>query len=311
MQQFLKQVLYFLSLVTLSCITIYSMADGATDAFYLKLTTPKQKSLILGSSRAAQGLHPKIINNIISDSKIYNYAFSRVHTPYGKTYFESIKKKLDHTSITGIFILEVNPWSICLKTNELDDAKSFLENSMFLGQVSNVTIKPNFEYLIKSFDKRAINLLSDKLISKEEHSIFVNDDGWLEVRLFETTFRQARRFSETIKAYTVIKHEYSGVSQERLRYLNEIIKYLKPYGMVYLVRMPIDNKILSIEHQLVPDFDSLMYNLSIELDVKYINAIPFSSNYKYTDGHHLNISSGKEFSQYIANIIESDQQLNK
>ena len=83
----------FLGLFCTSCYAVFSLADGSTDAFYVKFTTPKQKALIIGSSRAAQGLQPAVINLVLENTHIYNYAFSRVHTPYGPAYFNSIKKK--------------------------------------------------------------------------------------------------------------------------------------------------------------------------------------------------------------------------
>ena len=63
MKTFLVQISIFIGICSLSFIAIFSLADGATDAFYLKFATPKQSSLIVGSSRAAQGIIPNIIND--------------------------------------------------------------------------------------------------------------------------------------------------------------------------------------------------------------------------------------------------------
>ena len=44
--------------------------------FYLRFTSPKHNSLIIGTSRSAQGIHPNIIDSILNledINSIYNY----------------------------------------------------------------------------------------------------------------------------------------------------------------------------------------------------------------------------------------------
>jgi hypothetical protein len=60
-------------------------ADGYSDSFYPKFTTPKQNNLILDTSKVAQGLNPYVINKIL-DIEMYNYSFSISSSPYGIKY---------------------------------------------------------------------------------------------------------------------------------------------------------------------------------------------------------------------------------
>ena len=46
-------------------------ADGNLDPFYIRFTTPKQKNMILGTSRAAQGLQPSIFDNVLNKKRDY------------------------------------------------------------------------------------------------------------------------------------------------------------------------------------------------------------------------------------------------
>lgn len=112
MKRFLIHSVLFISVLLASFFMVFSMADGATDAFYSKFASPKQTSLIVGSSRAAQGIHPHIIDSVYGSQNIYNYAFTISGTPYGKAYYNSIVRKLNKTSKNGVFIIGVTPLTL-------------------------------------------------------------------------------------------------------------------------------------------------------------------------------------------------------
>ena len=161
MKAFLLKFSIFTGLYSLSCFAIFSLADGSTDAFYVKFTTPKQSSLIIGSSRAAQGLIPNIIVEKQADNKLYNYAFT-IHTPYGKAYYNSIEKKLDHQSKDGLFLVCVNPWTLSSMTKNSEDSLHIRELGSFIEETHFVHMKPNIEYLIESFAGRNLDILMNK-----------------------------------------------------------------------------------------------------------------------------------------------------
>ena len=156
MKRFILHILVLSLFVGLSGYLVLMQADGSTDAFYAKFTTPKQQSLIIGSSRAAQGIHPQTINENLPHTAIYNYAFSRIHTPYGKPYLESIQRKLKPDTKDGLFIVEVNPWSVCKKKGELLDTLHFSEKASFLGTIKNVSANPNLTYLLNFYNGRNV-----------------------------------------------------------------------------------------------------------------------------------------------------------
>ena len=81
MKRFIVQF-SIIALIALSLfIWIFSFADGTNDPFYLRFTSPKQNNLIIGTSRAAQGLQPKILNGICQ-TEFYNYAFTLGRSPF-------------------------------------------------------------------------------------------------------------------------------------------------------------------------------------------------------------------------------------
>ncbi|HLV40385.1 hypothetical protein [Xanthomarina sp.] len=112
MKRFLVNTSLFLFVLIASFFVVFSMADGTTDAFYKKLSSQKQTSLIVGSSRAAQGIHPNIIDSVYGSNSIYNYGFTISASPYGKAYYTSILSKLKRKEEKGVFIIAVTPWSL-------------------------------------------------------------------------------------------------------------------------------------------------------------------------------------------------------
>ena len=54
-------------------------ADGRTDDYYLRFTGDHRSSMILGTSRAAQGLRPAVIAPLLQGSDVqdlFNFAFT-------------------------------------------------------------------------------------------------------------------------------------------------------------------------------------------------------------------------------------------
>ena len=105
-----------------------------------------------------------------------------------------------------------------------------------------------------------------------------------------------------IKSYLDIVKDYK-YSEVRLEYLNNTIDYLKQYGNVYLVRLPIHPEMMAIENELMPDFENKI-SLTKTNCSSYLDLTPFNADYAYTDGNHIHKNSGKLVSQKIADWIQ-------
>lgn len=304
MKQFLINLVVFTCICVFSMIGIFCLADGTTDEYYLKFTTPKQTSLIIGCSRAAQGIQPKVLNAFFPKAKIYNYAFSRVHTPYGKAYLESIIRKLKKETTNGVFIVEVDPWTISSLTKNPEDSLNFHDNKSFAAKVKCVNCNPNVEYLINSYGQSYNRLISAKFTHSKEEKFIINNDGWCEVMLLNSNRLHQQRIEKTIYTYRKRLKDYSGLSETRLKYLEKTLEFLQQHGTVYMVRLPVSSDMLDIENELIPNFDSKMLGLSKTYNVPYFNFISLKDTYQYNDGHHLTIESGKRLSRSLADSIQ-------
>lgn len=300
MKKFLINTAVFLVPFLSVVLIIYQYPQGSIDNFYLRFTSPKQTSLILGSSRSAHGIVPEEINNRLEGVDIFNYSFSINQSPYGSVYFESIKKKLrEDAAGTQIFILAVDPWSISSESKNPNDSTSFRELKGSLAKVNDVNSNPNYEYLIKCLDERNIKLLLNSPITK------LHKDGWLEVNAnMEENYLQ-KNIDKKIGIYVNRLSRYR-FSEVRLLALKRIIRFLKERGNVYLVRLPVHDKMEKLEGQLIDDFDGLMSELSTLESVPYFNLMPLSYRFQYTDGNHLYKDSSREVSRILADLIKEE-----
>src|SRR5690606_11835278 len=86
------------------------------------------------------------------------------------------------------------------------------------------------------------------------------------------------------------------LSSDRLYYLNKIIGLFRKHGEVFMVRIPVHEKIKEIENKACPQFDSLMDEIARKNHVDYLNFINDTTAYEFTDGLHLYKDSGHKLS---------------
>ncbi len=292
MRRLLIQVSVFTLLVAATFIGILSLADGHTDAFYVRYTTPRQDNLVLGTSRAAQAIQPAALSSVL-DRPFFNYGFTVRTSPFGAAYLKSVRKKLNPDQENGIFILEVNPWSISSRTEDPNDSLNFREVGMSIATTENVNISPNFKYLTDNLGGKFYRILYN-------HSpIFLHDDGWLEVTVPMDSLAVRRRMEVRLRKYRKENLPYFKFSSLRSDYLLRTIRYLKEHGSVYLVRLPVHDSILAIDTESMPDFREKMHG-AIALADGYLDMTGNNEGYLFNDGSHLHKESGRVVSEKIA-----------
>ncbi len=288
---------------TLLIAMLIFSADGTSDAYYHRFTTPRQHALIIGTSRAAQGIHPQYFSPIFSkgalQGPLYNYAFTALQSPYGSAYLKAIKEKIHPETRKGLFLLSVTPWSVsrlksCAAPDNLRESKSFI------GQLSCYSCNPNLSYLRTYFNDNFGSILLNRIIPPK---MAVQSDGWLQLRVPMDDVSVAARTKTKITDYRYNQLPKYIASPYRLAALEQTIQYLKTRGNVFLVRVPIPEPLLAIEMQLMPDFDKKMHLLSEKYNLQYFNYVQEGENYEYVDGNHLSETSGALFSSQLADEI--------
>lgn len=294
MANFLKKTVITLLILALLHLFAAWLADGTTDAYYLRLTSPEVKGLILGTSRAAQGIKPGAF-----PKEVYNFAFTNLHSPYGQDYLRAIKTKVNPGTTSGLFILSVDPWSIASTVEELKEGKP-RESKSFLGKLTCFTCKPNFQYLFTCYEYNWGMIFWNRLFEKET---VVKEDGWLEVIVPMDTFSIQKRTREKIEDYKEAQLPKYQYSPERMKALELTVRYLKRMGSVVLVRIPVSEAILEVEQQLMPEFNHKMIDLARNNQIVYLNFEHKANLFEYTDGNHLSAKSAQVFSAELARAI--------
>ena len=187
-----KIILFFVLLIGISSLylILIILRPELVYNFYYRFTTDKASSLILGTSRSAQGIKPDIIskNLLNQNNEIINHSFAIGPSSYGPNYFREIKNKLNRDpKANGLFILSVDPWSLATdSTNFSDDTSSFFEirKNLFVGNLKNSSINPNYEYLWRYWTNKFSPLENlFKHIIGYNRLIELHADGWLEVNI--------------------------------------------------------------------------------------------------------------------------------
>ncbi|MDD2216240.1 MAG: hypothetical protein PHE41_06705 [Eubacteriales bacterium] len=304
MKKFLIQVAVFVFIVLGFVFLIFSLADGYTDPFYIRFTTPVQNSLIIGTSRAAQGIQPALLKKELNED-IFNYSFTVGHSPYGPTYFNSIRKKLNKQTTDGVFIVTVDPWSISSRNENPNDSLNFAEIQLCVGNTKNVTAKPNVEYLFKNMKGKYADIIKSKIFPNRS-GMFLHDDGWLDVTIDIDSVRREENIKRKADDYRETMLPFFTFSSFRFNYLRRTIQFLNNHGTVYLVRLPVHPEIFEIEQQLMPDFNTKIEDI-IPLVEAYYDMTGENAAYAYIDGNHLYKVSRERVTENIANFIKDYQ----
>lgn len=302
MRAFLIKCFVFLFLLLGSILTIFLIEGGYSDPFYLKFTTPKQGSLILGTSRAAQGVIPAILNKELAKltkHPFYNYAFTLANSPYGDVYLSSIQHKVADSN-DGIFILAVDPWSIATGDSSQADV-DLPERRNFLANVRHVSINPNLEYMLKFYPDFYVNIVGSRL--RPSHRV-LHDDGWLEINLAMDSTAQAYRMHKMINMHKK-KGSIFHISSVRLDYLCRTIAFLKRHGRVFLIRIPIGKEMRTLEETAMPAFVHKMDSIALTYGVPFLDMSTETEGLRFTDGHHLHKTSSARYSRDLADTLKT------
>lgn len=289
----------------------YKTTQGSVDKYYSKFTH-KGGSLIIGLSRARDGLSPAVIEREFGDvihHPVLNFAFEKTQSMFGDVLLKSIKQKIDTTSNNGLFILSVTPGSFFISKKMNDEFSQELDKNTLICKMDDFNKHPNFEYIRKCYSSPLYKTFFNKTNNDELIRVF-HDDGWLE---FKNESRNYKMTDTRIKTLKKIQYEgytkmalYEKKSEYRISKFKETITYLQQHGTVILIRMPLDEDFLQLENDFFENFDNRIIEISIAYKVPYFNYTT-SKKYKTYDGSHLFSESAKRLTKKICDDIKSHQ----
>lgn len=305
MRGFLFKVVVALLIALLLHVAAGFMADGTTDEYYLRFTTPRQRSMIVGGSRAAQGLHPSVFNEGLErdrfEGPLYGFAFTIAHSPYGPAYLHAIEEKLDPTTRNGLFLVQVDPWLLSSVKDSVTGRESFNEDDNAVGAQYTWNRRPNYEYLVRYWD-RGWGALGHWPMGDPDTSAVLLPDGRLDLHVDMSPAMVKGRTARKLRIY---RQEYlpgRQLSDARFDHLRKVVKLLKEHGTVCLVRLPVGPGIASVEAEFAADLPTRLRALALAEEVHFID-LDTIHDVRFTDGNHLDLSSGRRVSEALLRAL--------
>ena len=287
----LKLLFVVLFIIGMHTLSLYFIAPhNVLD--YNKCVGPAQKNLVIGTSRASQGIQPAVLEEKTGHA-FFNFAFNGSLSKYGDVYTQAIIEKLDPESRDGIFIVTVDPWSVSTKKGEESLFPLAHDQQNYLNQLSSFTGEVNLPFLYHNYNYGWMHLIWDYY--KKGSLSITHDDGWLEIirdtAQSKIDERKARKLAA--KQSEIDQYEFS---EYRWSSLKNLIAQLSKKGKVYLVRLPITKEFYQLENAHFGQFVSRIASLSGEMKVPYWDMVTLQDSVKYNDGHHIN----RYFAPYIS-----------
>jgi hypothetical protein len=303
MKKFVIKCVIFLLLIGGLFVFILSRYGGYADYFYVKFTTPRQHSLILGDSRSMQGILPMYLNRSLDgfEKPIYNYSFTLGQIAYGPAYLKSIGRKISPDTKNGVFILNVSPWILSERESDNPQKGQYFETDMPPHNMECVDRNPNFEYVFRNFKYFHFKAIFRRVTQ-------THDDGWLEQQL-PSDKAVLKQWKTDLLSDFGHKAQIWKPSDYRMKSLDSTVSFLSRFGKVYLVRMPIDIEVMAIENGFWPDFDQKVQRVAAKHRVPYFRFA--AGSFRTYDGNHLDKEASVIFTMALGDSINKHSVWNR
>jgi hypothetical protein len=302
MNRFLLRLLVFSIFPLMTLYGIFLLDNGTADPFYRRVIGGKKKSLVIGTSKAAQGIVPSVLNaklGLAEENELYNFSFTNIHSPFGESYNYAIQKKLFEDIKDGIFIVTVDPWSISAAKSAPNDRLMMEDDKLFLGKLSSFSSPINLEYLLRFYINSYYEI---PLRYFANNTMTLTEDGWLMATPLIEQKRYSRFYESKVNEY---KERANRVkfSEYRFYRFTSLIDFLKKKGAVYVIVMPIDEKFYVIEKSVLPEMVNQLEQFCKSSGIPFKDFSSDNSSYKFVDGVHLDYKTASVFSNDLANWI--------
>lgn len=306
MRNFLLHITYLLILMSIIYgIVFLTKPVNSISGEYLRVSSRKYFSLITGTSTAARGLSPVILQEILGEKykfPMMNFSFT-IGMPYGEVYLQKIKEKtIENPNKNSLFVLSVDPFS--LGNYEIKEISNNIprEKNSVIDRLNSVSSQPNLEYFFKYifFSKQFVTLEFNTDGGCDKYGF---DASNLDIKTDPEWKRRERIDLQIMPWYEKEVIPSYQFSKNRLYYLTQTINFLKKNGEVFLVRMPVGKELVAQTNTVFPHFDDFMQNFANKNGISYISYWQSSSDYKTTDGVHLYKIEAEKLSRRLAKKI--------
>lgn len=274
--------------------------DPTIDDWYSKVSSPRQSSLVLGTSFSNYGIDPTAMQavGLPVEGRLYNFAFVNSLSSWGPAYFKAIEGKLDPKTKDGLFVLQVNPAGFKELVHPPRKGEEGLQESGgLLDRLWSFSGNPNWSYVVQNLDEPLWKFLWQRWTTNGYPR--VTADGWTPQTVHNQTLDLQRNFPPVMDYYRS-DIGTKAFSPLRWRYFEKTVEFLRPHGTVVLLRLPSTVEHASIEDELMPDLDARVEVFARAQGAIFLNWKGQRGDYLTSDGAHLESRSAVRFSHDLA-----------
>jgi hypothetical protein len=189
----------------------------------------------------------------------------------------------------------VDPWALAEKKNSAKDSSYLPEKSTqinFNTRQQFATVK----YFLKTYSKSYYTLFLPKadFLQKEDKKRPNQDFIKNHLNAKMRSYKREHFFDEKI-------------SDKRLNSLRSLIDTLKTEGEIYIVKLPVSQQMISLEHQFSPSFDKKIASIISEHKLELIDFYKYTDSFLCPDGIHLWQPDADTVSLIISDIIKLNE----
>jgi hypothetical protein len=275
---------------------------------------PKPKIIILGDCRALFGIAADSMNLFFKNYSVYNLSVEAA-----STHSELI---LARNILNCKYIIAgINPATTYpVQDDQKIQIKSKLKSHPLISNYIEIyrllrkyLMKPHmtFDSFLKEILKRNLRItygflgISDLIISGKISYSF-SPRGWVKYLIQGSD----KTYGEALNYYTYKNYLLNNSDKNKIQFLNTQLDsdlhyfYLRKQ-QILLIRLPVSDKMLSLENKVFPSFDSFIDSLANKYNYQYLNNFDaLKLQLSNTDGSHLTYPMAINFTKFISETME-------
>lgn len=308
MIRFIGKLLILGSMLVISYLFLVNkLSHGPVDMYYSKFTQ-QGENLILGLSRADQGIVPSILKEELETEYLADayVNFASNQSFYGEVYLNAIKNKIDPGIKNGLFILSVSPGSFTGPKKSGEKELVMMDNYSIMGKTDDFSSNPNYRYIMNCYNEPLYNAL---VKNRSWENLISHADGWNEVRMVSMQMNIDNEDIEFWKAQNLsfynrkLRTEIPKAHREKS--FEDTIEFLKKYGLVLMVRLPADADIIALENENWVNFNQQIEGIARKHHIHYLDYSEGFEGFKTYDGSHMPSESARKFTRLLATDIRA------
>jgi len=281
------------------------LLDPLNDSNLHKLHPTDYEGLILGTSRAAQGIDPlELAHGCELLSGGFNFAFNISDSPWSAQYATICVAQIEKAPEASLnyLLLSIDPWSLMPSTKSPSPWIDINDANLCIRAHRYALASEILPRVLGSSESNLATALVGR-IKSSHHNPYrtrVTEQGWLPNKRYRNPEWAAeetqRHIANYRKTYPRNENWPSAQSLSGIKSIVSSFKERNPTGHIIFLRPPVTQEMLNLEDEVFPEFESMCEELAEQQDVAFVDANVLLLTLHFNDAHHLHFEDAQTFS---------------